>query len=191
MCVVAHPATPGLGKSRTGGLYTSCPRAKSAGQGERGEYGFKPPALCPQPICSRDRSLLRVENAQTTGIEWIPRRIEGLASGARNRYLGAVSRIPEIVACSKNRYWGAQYRNSPGAPWEIYESDVLISPGDLLLSPLTLFLRLNRCAAFALRGAADARQPCGAARRLRLLCDRRPRFLSSDRQDFSGISRGD
>ena len=107
-CVVVHPATPGFEKSHTGGLRTSCSRAQSAGQGERGDDGFKPSALYPQPLCSRERPLLlRVENAQTAGRESTARRSEEIAAGARNRYPDAVSRFPELVEWAKKPLMGS------------------------------------------------------------------------------------
>ena len=96
-CVVVHPAAPGFEKSHTGGLYTACSRAKSAGQGEYGEDGFKPSAMYLQPLCSRERILLRVENAQTEGRESMARRISDMAAETRDRYPDAASRFPELV----------------------------------------------------------------------------------------------
>ena len=86
-CVVVHPAAPGFEKSHAGGLYAECSRAKSAGQCEYGEDGFRPSAMYLQPICSRERVILRVENVQTEGRESTARRIEDMAAEARNRYL--------------------------------------------------------------------------------------------------------
>ena len=83
--VVAHSPTPSFGKSRTGGLYTACSRAESAGRGSYGETGFESSALYLQPLCSRERILIRVDNQITDGWGRGARRIEERAAATRAR----------------------------------------------------------------------------------------------------------
>ena len=88
-CVVSHPPTPSFEKSHPGGLYAACSRAKSAWRGAYGELGYGPPALYLQPLFSRERILIRVDNQITAGRERGDRRIEELAADtkARNPHL--------------------------------------------------------------------------------------------------------
>ena len=77
-CIVAHPSAPSFGKSHPVGLYAACSRAQSAGRGSYGEPGYEPSALYLQPLCSRGRIQIRVDNQVTAGRE----------HGARRRYEG-------------------------------------------------------------------------------------------------------
>ena len=96
-CVVVHPAKPSFEKSHPGGLYTAFPRAKTAGRGVYGDHGFAPSALYLQAIFSRERVLLRVDNAITAGRDRAVRRIAKLAAATKVRRPGLTARFPELV----------------------------------------------------------------------------------------------
>ena len=100
-CVVIHPATPSFEKSHPGGLYTACSRAKSAGRGAYGEPGFEPSALYLQPLCSRERILIQVDNQITAGRERGALRIEKLAADTRARYPNLLQEYGDLVEWAK------------------------------------------------------------------------------------------
>ena len=100
-CVVAHPATPPFEKSHTGGLYTACSRAKSAGRGAYGDPGYEPSALYLQPMCSRERILIRADNQITAGRAKGARRIEKLASDTKSRNPNLLQEYGDLVEWAK------------------------------------------------------------------------------------------
>ena len=88
-------------KIAPGGLYTACPRAKSAGFGAYGEPGFEPSALYLQPLCSRERILIQVDNQITAGRERGALRIEKLAADTRARYPNLLQEYGDLVEWAK------------------------------------------------------------------------------------------
>ena len=68
------------------GLYAACSRAKSAGRGAYGGPWYEHSASYLQPICVRDRILIRADNQITAGRERGNLRIEMLAADTRSKY---------------------------------------------------------------------------------------------------------
>ena len=73
----------------------------SAGRGFFGDPGFEPSAIYLQALCSRERALLRVDNAITAGRERAARRIANLAASTKGRNPDLESRIPDLVEWAK------------------------------------------------------------------------------------------
>ena len=96
-CVVVHPAKPSFEKSHPGGLYTAISRAKTAGRGVYGDEGFAPSALYLEALCSRERILIRVDNAITAGRDRAARRLEKLAAETKARRPDLIARFPDLV----------------------------------------------------------------------------------------------
>ena len=96
-CVVVHPPKPAFEARAPGGLYMACSRAKTAGRGKYGAPGFVPSALYLQPLASRERLAVKVDNDTTKGRLAQAERIRKLAESTKRRNVELLGKYEELV----------------------------------------------------------------------------------------------
>lgn len=100
-CGGLRPATPPIEKSHPGGLYDASPRENPAGRGAFGEPWYVPSALYLQPICSRERILIRVDNPITAGRDRAVRRPGKLSADTTARRHNLLQEYGDLVERAK------------------------------------------------------------------------------------------